>query len=514
MFGITEASLLEECHKLISRYERYSRELRKDDVRRRRRLVEPNVGVLLRPSYWRVDSSFDPFRVRASASSITRAVNLAIRNGDYRPGAPIAHLVRKPSGGSRTVSIFPIVDAVVSRTVFNSLSEKNRALGSARSYAYRSDLSTHDAIQYIAREFDTVDRVFVAEYDFSSFFDSISHEYLWDSLEHNRFLTTREEKSVLAAFMAASIQTESDYDRWASRPGRRVGIPQGTSVSLFLANAAAWELDRDLERLGVGFVRYADDTLIWSRDYGQIAQAANVLKRASRRIGAELNPDKSRGIRLFTPRREPAEIDSTDEINFVGYRFVRGKVGLRGEVVDRIKTRVVRLVWSNLLQAPQQRTFNPARVAPSVDRDYVVLLLQLRRYLYGNLSEAKLRALEHGTVKRIRYPGIMSYFPLVNDEAQLKSFDGWLVSVIHQALAKRAKLIAPVTGSALPTPHGLTKAELLKAQATTADGTLIDLRVPSIARFSSVLLRAANEYGANAISRGNGATEYQYLVSQ
>ena len=513
MFAISAGTLIDECNKLIRKHERYMRKMREDDIRRSRRATLPATATLLRPSYWDIDRGFNPYLVRANAEPIARAVNAALRSRDYRPRSPVAHTVAKPGGGERIVSVFQVVDAVVSRAVYNSLLAKNRALMSARSYAYRSDLSTHDAIQYISSEFTAADRLYVAEYDFSKYFDSISHEYLWAILDRNRFLITPAEREILRAFLLTIAMSEAGYAPAAITGESSYGLPQGTSISLFLANAAAWELDRGLERLGVGFVRYADDTLIWSHDYGQVAEAVNVLRRASTGIGAELNPKKSKGIRLFVPGGEPAEIASTSEVNFVGYRFARGKIGLRSEVVKRMKSRMEYLIWSNLLQALQDGTFNPRRVNPPLDRDYLVLLRQLQRYLYGNLTESKVREFQRGAVKRMRYPGVMSYFPLVDDLDQLQGIDGWLVSTTCQALGKRGRMLADLGVASLPTPHGLSRNALIRAEAKTSAGDYVDLTIPSVTRYSAVLRQAATLFGANTVGKGSGADEYRYMFS-
>jgi hypothetical protein len=193
----------------------------------------------------------------------------------------------------------------------------------------------------------------------------------------------------------------------------------------------------------------------------------------------------------------------------VGYRFSAGRVGLRDDVIKRIKRRIEYLVWSNLLQPIQDGTFDISRVRPPVDRDYLVLLLQMRRYLYGNLTEARVRELERGAVKRLRYPGVMAYFPLVDDQEQLAALDGWILSIIEQALSKRARLLAK-NGLPAPHPHGLKGAALAAARGKSSDGHDLDLRVPSVSRFSSVLRRAAAAYGANAVGRGTGLDHYQY----
>lgn len=489
------------------------RRMRDDDIRRGRRTVTPNEAELHRPAYWGVDPGFNPYHVRAHAPAIVRAINLAIARKDYRPRPPCAHSVPKPGGGERVVSVFQIADSVVSKTAYSSLLEKNSALMSARSYAYRPDLSTHDAIQYVASEFSTNNRIYVAEYDFSNYFGSISHNHIWDLLDRDYLLSTPAERRIIRAFLRAPLQDSSEYNLSAPENEDGVGLPQGTSVSLFLANLAAWDVDRELERMGVSFVRYADDTLIWSQSYDELSRAVNVLHRESARIGADLNLKKSKGIRLFVSEREPSEIDSTPRIDFVGYGFSRGGVGLRREVEARMTRRMQYLVWSNLLQALQNGTFNRSRVDKPIDRDYQVMILQLRRYLYGDLTEERVREFQRGGIRRMRYPGVMSYFPLVDDGDQLRAIDGWLVSTIEQALSRRGVLLQRMGLANPPNPHGLSGDALIHAQGETSEGVLVDLTIPSVSRFASVLRKAARTYGANVVGRGTGVEEYQYQIN-
>jgi RNA-directed DNA polymerase len=283
-----EQELRAECDKIIKRHERYARELRDDDRRRSRRTGVAHRGTLLRPSYWTVDRAFDPYKVRASISPISRALKLALRHHDYRPYNPIAYEVPKSDDSKRIVSVFSIGDALVSRRVYSSLLAKNKPCLSAYSYAYRDDLTAHDAIHNIGSDLRSTRRVFLAEYDFSKYFDSISHDYVWKVLEERQFLISPLEKLVLEGFLQSNLQRPDDYLKRspASATVRTHGLPQGTSVSLFLANVAAWELDRALERIGVGFARYADDTLIWSPDYSRICDAVQALSGMVSDIGA------------------------------------------------------------------------------------------------------------------------------------------------------------------------------------------------------------------------------------
>ena len=510
-----EAELAKECDKLVKRFEWYARELRDDDRRRSRRTGEAIRGVVHRPSYWSVDNAFNPYKVRSSSASIARALKFALSAHDYHPFNPIEYQVPKLDNSMRRISVFAVADSVISRRVYRSLLYKNKTRFSAYSYAYRDDLTAHDAIQNIASDLHGRGRIFLAEYDFSKYFDSIDQAYIWRILNEKRFLLSPLERHVIEGFLATSLQKEESYKKYIDQRddknlNPKKGIPQGTSISLFLANVAAWELDRSLERLGVGFARYADDTLIWSHDYGRICAAVESLTHLSDDIGAPINFRKSDGISIFAASGTPAEFKSKQKVEFVGYRIGSEKIGMRDSVAERAKKRLAYIIWSNLLEPLRSNAFVPARVAPSVDRDYVVMILQIRRYLYGNLTETKLRRLLDGRARQIRYPGLMSYFPLVDDLSQLKSLDGWLHHTAYTSLQARAKLLKDLDVTDLPAPHGLSKDALLSAMGKTSAGTLIDLRLPSFVRIGTAVYRAALAHGPNSVGRTAGQNHYNY----
>jgi RNA-directed DNA polymerase len=107
----------------------------------------------------------------------------------------------------------------------------------------------------------------------------------------------------------------------------------------------------------------------------------------------------------------------------------------------------------------------------------------------------------------LRYHGLMSFYPVVNDEALLKHVDGWLLNSVHRALKLRAKLLTELGFTNLPLPHGLTRSQLVDLRHVTREGKRIDLRFPSIARVARLIRRASKTYGASAIA-GPGSNEY------
>jgi len=384
--------------------------------------------------------------------------------------------------------------------------EKNRPRMSSRAYAYRDDITAQDAIQYIAAEVRGQSRIFLAEYDFSKYFDNISHDYIQKILHDQQFLITRVEKSVVDAYLHATPTPTSAYDP-NGEPKRERGIPQGTSISLFLANIAAWDLDRSLERLGVSFVRYADDTAVWSTDYAQLCRAVDTLHEMASRIGCPINLEKSKGIRLLVPPGAPSELTRVDSIEYLGHRITSSSTGMKDRVVQRIKERIRQLAYFNLIREPEAGTQNLTRLQ-KVDKDYVTYIWQLRRYLYGDISERRLRRFQARGVPRRRFRGAMSFFPLLNDHKQLAELDAWLVCTTCMAMRKRTRLLHGLGYTSLPDPHGVpcrALANYVRKSQTT--GGSLDLRVPSFRRIASVISQAAKQYGTGSISR---TSRYEY----
>lgn len=164
------------------------------------------------------------------------------------------------------------------------------------------------------------------------------------------------------------------------------------------------------------------------------------------------------------------------------------------------------LIYSNLLQEPKRGRLVQSRIG-DVDWDYVVILQQLRRYLYGELTESRLRKYMAKQTPLLRYHGLMSFYPVVNDEALLRQLDGWLLNSVYRSLKLRAELLSRLHFENLPIPHGLPISRVVTLRHITREGKRIDLRFPSIARIARLIRRASKTYGTGAIA-APGASEY------
>ena len=498
MSSTIEDAIRAEAEKLIRRHEMYATNLSRDIRRKELRSGHPQPKVVHLPVYWALANGFNPYYVKRHSKAIARSLERSLEDQSYQPRAAFKHFVEKMDGTLREVAVFQIADSALSTLTFRRLMEKNARHFSAKAYAYRRDLSVHDAILHIASDLGRRNRLYLAEFDFAKFFDSVSHEHILRMLSDRRFFVTRREKLIIRAFLTSSAKLAHEYIG-PSLP-RSFGFPQGTSISLFLANLAAFPLDQKLERLGVGFARYADDTLIWSESYPEIARAANSLEDAASEMGVKINFLKSKGITRFAPHGMPAEIPAQTSVSFLGYSVSQRKLSIRKSNVVKIKAHVAYLIYKNLLQEPNRGNFPSSRMLGKIDEDYPVLIYQLRRYLYGDLSEARLRKFLYRQTPLLRFKGLMSFYPIVDDEGLLRELDGWMLSCTLRAIKLRGQLWENYFPGALPTPHGKSRAQLLTLRHNPDPGPLVDLRFPSFLRISKLLRRASATYGASAVA--------------
>ena len=453
------------------------------------------------PLYWGCDSGFNPYHVRKHHKSIAHSIRHSLASRSYTPRPAVIHHIPKAGEGVRALSVFQVADQAISRVLFDQLMTKNASRLNPKCYAYRKDKTVHDAVLNIAYELKGSERIYLAEYDYRDFFSSIDHGQVERLLSDRRFYVTKEEKRLVMEFLGAPRQSVGEYAT-GPRLKSTVGIPMGTSVSLFVANLMTYPIAEELDKLGVGFAFFSDDSVIWSESYDKISQAANVISDTAKDLGLSINIHKSGGIRLFTPSGAPREIAGTDSVSFLGHRMDGNHISMGDNLIHRAKQQLSHLIFSNLIREPIKGNVNVGRLM-SFDQDYIVLVSQIRRYLYGSLSEAQVRRYLTRAAPRIHYRGLMSFFPVVDDDALLKSLDSWLIDQVHLALNRRTKLIREAGFKNLPGPHFLSRKELEDLKWGN-----VDLSLPSFLRMGKLLRSAARAHGANVVA--NPRLQYYY----
>jgi retron-type reverse transcriptase len=245
---------------------------------------------------------------------------------------------------------------VVAKLVYRSIVKRNLRAFSPDSYAYLPDRDIFDAIQALG-DTNPHEKTFAIQVDFKKFFDNIPHEFL-DNLiganSENRspLRITSTERRIIKAFM--SHESEKTIVKKASgatqkiKEKRSVGTPQGSSVSLILANLALHDLDKSLQLKSGKFVRYADDVVALTNNYEQALQVEQAFYDHAHKNALEINRNKSPGISAFSETEQ--EIRTTGHIDFLGYRFTPRGTTISDQVEEKIKLKIGRLVNLYLIQ--------------------------------------------------------------------------------------------------------------------------------------------------------------------
>lgn len=486
-----------QAKRLAHEYQEHHNSMDLLHKRKQRLFTEVQPKYIRVPDYWEKDRKFNPFYVLKHIDAISKSVEKKLLTGTYEPMEPHKYVISDRKGKARKTTVYQIPDEAVSTYIYRHMLSKNKHRFSSLAYAYRDDRNVHFAVQDIAFELQRSPRVFVAEFDFKDFFGSIGHEYLIKQLTCGHFRITDFDRNLILKFL----------------PSEEKGIHLGTSVSLFLANAVCWELDRGLERKGLRFARYADDTIIWSESHALVHESYQILHKFSVDSGVSINEIKSDGISLLQQSNAPSEFSKTkNHIEFLGYRLNGAAISIKQSSVSRIQERISFLLYQHLIQPLLS---NPLRAVtiPNNNEDpaFISCIMQIRRYIYGNLTDDLIAKYLRGSYTRLKFKGLMSFYPLVNDEDQLEELDGWLLSTIHLTLKKRTRLFMNHGHDVKECfPYNLNRSSLLSACKNFPYRKKRGLmKIPSFLRIYKAIRKGVDTLGIEEVMHPSSNT-YSY----
>lgn len=234
----------------------------------------------------------------------------ALLEGKYRP-LPVRRVeIPKPDGGTRSLGIPTVMDRLVQTAIVQVLEPEWDATFSDHSHGFRPNRRQHDAIleaqQYIAQGYE-----WVVDLDLEKFFDRVNHDRLMSQLAKR--IADKRLLKLIRSFLESGVMSGG-----LVCPSEE-GTPQGGPLSPFLSNVVLDELDRELERRGHRFVRYADDCNIYVR-----------TERAGRRVMDSVSRFITTKLKLKVNTAKSA-IARPEERKFLGFTF-----RTVGEKVERL----------------------------------------------------------------------------------------------------------------------------------------------------------------------------------
>ncbi len=321
---------------------------------------------------------------KAHLQAVWPSVKSALLSGCYKP-SPIKRVaIPKPGGGSRHLGIPTLLDRMIQQAIHQVLSPQLDSYFCESSYGFRRGRNAHQAVHQALSYFNAGYN-YVVDIDLKDFFDTVNHDRLMARLSQH--VNDKHVLKLIRRYLESGVLIGVHYERTSK------GTPQGGPLSPLLANLVLDELDKELERRGHSFIRYADDVSIYVRS-----------SKAGERVLASVKRFLESRLRL-TVNTMKSGVCRPSQFVLLGFSFYAGRSGYRVRIATksykRLKANIRKLTARSWSISTEQR------------------ITRLNQFIQGWLG----------------------YFSIADAKSQLKAIDAWIRRRVRMSIWKQWKRV-------------------------------------------------------------------------